>query len=309
MAQLPVIADYLEAFEPSKGSTLVYVDFSAQEPHVLAEFSQDPKMLTLYGPNAKPHLDIYLYFGAHTELFGKQIRLYYDPDNPTKESLNTAKKACEDIRKVIKIMVLGMGYGMGPRKLKENVNLAGFKLSLAEASQIYNDYWKFFRGVKNFENALLTMYAANKGYIVNGRGRPVAIHPDYTKDIVNRCLAKGTLIRVKNYGYLPIEDIVAGQEVWDGIEWVVTQGAICNGEMATIDFNGIKLTPDHKVWTNEGMQESGRVRVSSIKKETRPRANWAEVWRLGGFITREVAKKLCHICKSKMPSYRNSNKS
>ncbi len=185
MAQLPVVADYLESFEPSAGNTLVYIDFSAQEPHVLAEFSQDRRMLALYGEGAKPN-DIYLYFGAFTSLFGEQIRQYYDPDNPTKESISLAKRECDVIRKVIKIIVLGLGYNMGVKKLKEGVNLAGFKLSYGEAKTVYDDYWKFFRGVKNFEEKLLDMYAKNKGYIVNGRGRPIAIHPDYTKDITNR---------------------------------------------------------------------------------------------------------------------------
>lgn len=185
MAQLPVVEEYLSAFESSPGHSIVYVDFSAQEPHVLTEFSQDKRMLDVYGENAQPN-DIYIYFGAYTSLFGKEIRQYYDPENPTKESVARAKKECAAIRQVLKIMVLGMGYGMFPNKLKEGVNLAGFKISKAEATHIFNDYWNFFRGVKNFEERLLESYHQNNGYIVNGRGRPLAIHPDYTKDIVNR---------------------------------------------------------------------------------------------------------------------------
>jgi DNA polymerase I-like protein with 3'-5' exonuclease and polymerase domains len=158
---------------------------SALEPHVLTEFSQDKRMLDLYGPAAKAN-DIYLYVGSHMDLFRDQIRAFYDPAHPTKESLALAKEQCAAIRKVIKIVVLGSSYGMGAKKLQDGINLAGFKLSFAEAKSISRDYWDFFRGIKQFEQKLIYMYQANNGYIINGRGRPLAIHPDYTKDIVNR---------------------------------------------------------------------------------------------------------------------------
>lgn len=183
--QLPTDYEFLDCFEARPGHTLVYTDVNSLEPHVLTEFSQDPKMLSLYGPDAKPN-DIYLYFGAYTKLFGKTIREHYDPDNPTKDSLTAAKKACSEIRQVLKIIVLGLGYNMGVNKLKEGINLAGFAMSKQEARGVMDDYWRFFAGIKNFEATLLQMYDLNDGYIINGRGRPIMIANDYSKDIVNR---------------------------------------------------------------------------------------------------------------------------
>jgi len=183
--QLPSDAEFLSCFEARPGHSLVYTDFSSLEPHVCAEFSQDPRMLSLYGKGAKPN-DIYLYFGANTELFGRQIRQHYDPDNPTQESIDLAKKHCGEIRKILKVMVLGMNYGMGAASLKDDVNTAGFSISKSGAHTVHDDYWQFFAGIKKFKERLFDLYCQNGGYIINGRGRPLPIANKYTRDIVNR---------------------------------------------------------------------------------------------------------------------------
>jgi hypothetical protein len=183
--QLPTDAGFLACFEAQPGHSLVYTDVNSLEPHVLTEFSQDKRMLSLYGPDAKTN-DIYLYFGAYTKLFGARIREHFDPDAPTKEALAAAKKALGEVRQVLKITVLGLSYGMGSGKLKDYVNLAGFPMSRSEAQGVFDDYWRFFSGIKNFEQQLLSVHDRNNGYIINGRGRPLFIANDYTKDIVNR---------------------------------------------------------------------------------------------------------------------------
>jgi DNA polymerase I-like protein with 3'-5' exonuclease and polymerase domains len=199
---LPVDAELLECLEPAPGHSLVYTDFSALEPHVLTEFSQDKRMLDLYGPNASRYNDIYLYVGSYIDLFRDAIRTFYDPANPTKESVDLAKEHCAQIRKVIKIVVLGSSYGMGAKKLQEGINLAGFDLSFAQAKGISKDYWDFFSGIKRFEQQLIHQYQRNKGFIINGRGRPLAIHPDYTKDIVNRFVQSTGHDILMHYVYL-----------------------------------------------------------------------------------------------------------
>jgi DNA polymerase I-like protein with 3'-5' exonuclease and polymerase domains len=183
--QLPSDFEFLDCLESRPGYSLVYTDFTALEPHVLTEFSQDKRMLSLYGPGAKSN-DIYLYFGANTKLFSSALRKYYNPEDPTPEGIKAAKTHCASERQVLKIMVLGLGYNMGAKKLKDGVNLAGFPLTEQDARSVFNDYWTFFKGIKAFEESLLQQYRNNHGYIVNGRGRILTIAEDYSKDIVNR---------------------------------------------------------------------------------------------------------------------------
>ncbi len=183
--QLPKDPGFLECLKPSPGCSLVYLDFAALEPHVLTEFSQDPNMLKLYGPGAKPN-DIYLFVGASTSVFGEKIRQTFDPENPTPDAIKTTKKACAIEREILKVAVLGLGYGMHPPKLQAELSLKGFPVPLHEAQAIFDDYWRWARGIKNFHNSLMRQYDKNGGYIVNGRGRPLAVHAKYKNDIVNK---------------------------------------------------------------------------------------------------------------------------
>ena len=184
--QLPKEPKFLSAFEAKPGHSLVYIDFSALEPHVLTEFSNDLRMKEIYGPHAKPGQDIYLYFGYNTALFGPAIKAYYNPRETSLEATEIAKKHLKTQRDILKIIVLGIGYGMGANKLKEDVNVAGYKIEAHEARKVVNDYKDFFWGVERFKIKLENTLSSNGGYIINGRGRILTIPSDKTKDIVNR---------------------------------------------------------------------------------------------------------------------------
>jgi hypothetical protein len=105
--QLPKSAEFLECFVPDPGHLLVSIDFSALEPKVLAYFSRDRNLLALYGPNASPHQDIYLYNAVQMGDLGKRILACgYNPNNPTPEAVARAKKECKDDRAVSKLISL-----------------------------------------------------------------------------------------------------------------------------------------------------------------------------------------------------------
>ena len=182
----PKVAEFLQCYVADPGHKIVYMDFSSLEPHVCTFYSRDEKMMSLYGPDAKRN-DIYLFFGANTKVYGDTIRATgYDPDNPTPETIKAAKTHCEAIRDVLKTVVLGCNYGMGYKLLHSYVNQAGYPLSMSDAGIIHRDYWEFFGGIKKFEEALLSQYYSNGGYIINGRGRPITVAYAKLKDIVNR---------------------------------------------------------------------------------------------------------------------------
>jgi hypothetical protein len=62
------------------------------------------------------------------------------------------------------------------------------------------------------------------------------------KKIVLSCIAEGTLVRVKDKGYMPIEKITKDMLVWDGAAWVNTDGAMFMGEKECMNLNGNWMT-------------------------------------------------------------------
>ncbi|WP_442596363.1 hypothetical protein ACSBPU_05730 [Parapusillimonas sp. JC17] len=71
------------------------------------------------------------------------------------------------------------------------------------------------------------------------------------------CIAEGTLVLTRT-GWVPIEAVPSGAQVWDGIEWVHTDGAVCNGRKDVIDAYGAWMTADHEVLTVEGWKHASQ---------------------------------------------------
>ena len=61
------------------------------------------------------------------------------------------------------------------------------------------------------------------------------------------CLSEDTLV-LTTCGEKPIQDVLPGDKVWDGHNWVRTDGAIYKGEKYVIEYDGLCATPDHLVW-------------------------------------------------------------
>lgn len=103
------------------------------------------------------------------------------------------------------------------------------------------------------------------------------------------CLAEGTLVRVRNRSWIPIELVQPGDAVWDGGQWVETAGPVCNGVRPVINLHGIQLTGDHKVlgadneWYNserfQGAHNEGQSNRECFRPN-KPRASWSDVWHL-----------------------------
>jgi DNA polymerase len=61
------------------------------------------------------------------------------------------------------------------------------------------------------------------------------------------CLSEDTLV-LTSCGEKAIQDVLPGDQVWDGHNWVRTDGAIYKGEKYVIEYDGVCATPDHLVW-------------------------------------------------------------
>ena len=77
-------------------------------------------------------------------------------------------------------------YGMGPKTLRTNLMLQGINIPMEQAFAMYKSYWRIYKGVKDYEQFLLSEWHQNGGWVVNGLGRPVCCDKEYEKDIVNR---------------------------------------------------------------------------------------------------------------------------
>ena len=184
--QMPKSKPFLECWIPRPGKVWVQVDFTALEQVVLAELSKDPALWKLYGPSARPN-DVYLFTGANLPVIGKTIRAAgYDPDRPTPEGIASAKKLAKKERGIAKVITLASSYGAGAGKIQQTLQLEGIPISLNDCRTIHQGYWQLYAGVKEYEKELLRQLNNNRGWVLNGIGRPLGIASDLEKDIVNR---------------------------------------------------------------------------------------------------------------------------
>lgn len=186
LQQMPKTKAMMDQFHARPGHVWVDLDFSALEPVVLTEFSQDENMMLIYG-DGRPSNDIYLFVGAHIPGMDNKIRgVGYDPRNPTKEGLGRAKKECKHERSICKTVVLACQYGAGAKKVHQTLEEQNIFLDYWEVEKVHSGYWDLFAQVKDFERSLYFEWKRNKGYILNGMGRPMAVPERYNKDILNR---------------------------------------------------------------------------------------------------------------------------
>lgn len=196
--QIPKSRGYLECLGAAQGNTIIQMDIDALEPVVLAELSNCPSYMALYGPDAPPN-DVYLFIASQIPQFSQEIRnAGYDPENPTLEGINRAKKECKRIRSICKIIHLSAGYGAGAPKIYETLRDIGISITLTEVKDIRKMYWEVFKGVTAYRETLTTEWKANKGFFIDGLGTPVTVTREFEKDILNRCIQRtGHMILVK----------------------------------------------------------------------------------------------------------------
>jgi len=187
MQILPKSAEFLEAFRPRPGHKLVDIDVSGLEDVVLAELSRDKGKLTLFGPEASPYQDGYMFVGANSGALGQCfLDAGYNPTSPTKEGTAHAKKTCKSKRNAFKSFVLASNYGAGVRKKHSKLVLEGHNVSYEDAQIMHDTYWKVFSGVKEYERKLIAQSEKNGGWFLGGLGFPICICTDKIKDILNR---------------------------------------------------------------------------------------------------------------------------
>lgn len=119
------------------------------------------------------------------------------------------------------------------------------------------------------------------------------------------CLAEGTLV-LTDQGEIPIEQVTASHRVWDGVEWVPTDGAIYNGEREVITYDGITATPDHEVWVEDGRKVQIGYAAAQSLRLARGRTCWAYVGAIQAGGHRDHTQEEPPICSRGMYRMRES---
>ena len=73
--------------------------------------------------------------------------------------------------------------------------------------------------------------------------------------LFENCIAKGTKV-ITEKGLMNIEDITSDIKVFDGVEFVNQEGFRYNGEQQCTQIDGVYMTLDHEVLTDEGWVQS-----------------------------------------------------
>lgn len=214
LQQVPKVGRFLECWVPRPGKVWVDCDHSAIEPVVLTELSKDPGLWTIYGPTAEPN-DVYLFVGANLPGIGEKIRATgYVPEAPTKEAIQRAKKECKKERQIAKTVKLAADYGAGPGKLQYTLKVQGIPISLKEAEEIHAAFWRLFSGIREWRMELEAQHKFNRGWVLNGIGRPLGVWEEAKKDLVNRvCQSTG------HDFHLYYQQVVAELLDEEGVEW------------------------------------------------------------------------------------------
>ena len=79
------------------------------------------------------------------------------------------------------------------------------------------------------------------------------------------CLASDTEV-LTDRGWVDIIDVRISDMIWDGESWVAHDGVIYQGEKDTIEVNGVRLTADHKVETENGWEDAGAAESVSLER-------------------------------------------
>lgn len=81
------------------------------------------------------------------------------------------------------------------------------------------------------------------------------------------CIAEGQLV-LTDQGLVPIEKMTLGHKVWDGVEWVRHAGLVDKGVREVIEYDEVTATPDHEVYTDQGLISLREAALSLARLKT-----------------------------------------
>jgi DNA polymerase I-like protein with 3'-5' exonuclease and polymerase domains len=187
---------------PEPGYQVVSVDLQAGEPTCTTAFSKDPNYYSAnFGMVGKtPYYDaqgvlqiscIYLMVASISPFHKDKMREAFNSTWNGKtfaeqwlEDDDVIKSALKkDIRQLSKILVLGLGYGMGVKKMVRTAYENDFVITTPQAKEFKTAYWDLFKRVQILDN-LLKVRFKRKGFLVNPFGYRIV--PDSDHKVFNQ---------------------------------------------------------------------------------------------------------------------------
>jgi len=105
----------------------------------------------------------------------------------------------------------------------------------------------------------------------------------YGGKLAENCLGGGAIV-LTDRGPKAIVDVTTSDRVWDGVEWVAHEGLVYKGSKYTIQVDGVNMTVDHRILTEEGWKDASQSEGYNRAKVTLPsspkihRVRWKEVY-------------------------------
>jgi DNA polymerase-1 len=136
-------------FVAEEGSALVVGDWSQMELRILAQYSQDPLLLSTY--TGETEIDLHRLTAS--KMFGKSEAEVTDSE-----------------RAVAKMINFGIAYGITPVGLFTRLRPQGVDVTLEQCERFIDDYFNAYSGVQKFINDVETRLK-ERGYVKNWFGR------------------------------------------------------------------------------------------------------------------------------------------
>ena len=168
----------MRCWQADPGKIFVSQDVVSLEPSVTAHFSRDKnyRWATVDGIGKAPYYDgdvlmiddVYLMTASVLPPTAHKIRKAWDDGlfDTWLADPEVVKKALKGPRSFAKICALGLGYGMGAKKLQKTCEEAGVLLTFQEAKAVRARYWDLFSGLREFAD-VLAFRAERDGFIIN----------------------------------------------------------------------------------------------------------------------------------------------
>lgn len=169
---------FMRCWLADPGYTFVSQDVVALEPSVTAHFSQDRRYrwATVDGIGKAPYYDgdilmiddVYFMTASVLPPTMHKIREAWNNGlfSTWLADSEAVKKALKGPRTFAKVCALGLGYGMGAKKLQKTCEEAGVVLTFAEAKELRARYWELYPGLRKFAE-ILEFRVEKDGFLVN----------------------------------------------------------------------------------------------------------------------------------------------
>ncbi len=185
----------LSCVKPPEGHIFISRDLAAGEPTVICHYSRDKNYEDAafnmagkepyYAGDLLKINDIYLtgmsFSPMHSALMRELFHTKYGSVSFSQQWLIDKEVILSQVkkqRKLSKIMVLGLGYSMGPKKMVKQAYDAGYTVTLPQAQEFFRNYWLWAADVKKFGNRMSALFK-KQGYLVNEFGFRLTPDKDY----------------------------------------------------------------------------------------------------------------------------------